>query len=331
MNAVHRFPKGSLVFTKQVLTKQGLAVSALALLVTAFAVSAHADCAAPNSPGLRICFPNQNSVVMYTAGIEMAASTASGAIRRVEVWNNGTQRDSFQYLPGTLYDGSMKNGWNHVTVKVWDTGGHLYQAQRSFYVTGFGAGKCSTPSSAGVNLCWPASNSWQPNQAVSISASANGQNSRIRYVNIYVDGKFLVGQSGNSIVTGAGMSAGTHTVTARAVDYSGRVYKTSSTFKAFYIYDCTPRAGSCSPGIVINKPGTEDVPSTFTVQADVQNNPSPISSMRVYIDGVSKAASGGPGVTASLTLPSNSTHRMVIKAWDTSGKVYESYQNLYVH
>jgi hypothetical protein len=78
-------------------------------------------------------------------------------------------------------------------------------------------------------------------------------------------------------------------------------------------------------------PGAEDVPTTFTVQADVQNNPAPISSMRVYIDGVSKAASSGPGVTTSLTLPANSTHRMVIRAWDTAGKVYESYQNLYVH
>jgi hypothetical protein len=268
---------------------------------------------------------------MFTAGIEMAATTASGSVRRVEVWDNGTRRDDFPYLPGTLYDGSMKNGWNHLTVKVWDTGGHLYQAQRSFYVTGFGAGKCSTPSSAGVNLCWPVFNGWQPNQAVSISATAKARNSNIKYVNIYVDGKFLVGQSGNYIVTGAGMSAGTHTVIARAVDYAGHVYKASSTFKAFYSYDCNPKSGACSPGILIHMPGAEDVPTTFTVQADVQNNPAPISSMRVYIDGVSKAASSGPGVTTSLTLPANSTHRMVIRAWDTAGKVYESYQNLYVH
>ncbi len=268
---------------------------------------------------------------MYTAGIEMAATTASGAVRRVEVWDNGTKRDDFQYLPGTLYDGSMKNGWNHVTVKVWDTDGHLYQTQRSFYVTGFGAGKCSTPSSTGINLCWPASNSWQPNEAVSISATAKGQNSNIKSVNIYVDGKFLAGQSGNYIVTGAGMSAGTHTVSARAVDSAGHVYQASSTFKTFYSYDCNPISGACSPGIVINKPGTEDVPTTFTVQADVQNNPAPISSMRVYIDGIAKAGSSGPGVTTSLSLPANSTHRITIKAWDTSGKVYESYQNLYVH
>lgn len=267
---------------------------------------------------------------MYTAALEMAASTASGTISRVEVWDNGVKREDLSYLPATLYDGSMKNGWNRVTVKVWDTDGNLYQAQRSFYVTGFGAGKCSTPSTAGINLCWPPPNSLQPNQAVPISASAKGQNSNIKYVNIYVDGKFLVGQSGNYIVTGASMSAGTHSVTALAIDSAGHTFKASTTFNTFYGYDCNPRSSACSPGIVINKPGTENVPATFTVQADVQGNPAPITGMRVYIDGVAKASSGGPGLTTSFTLPANTTHRMVIKAWDTSGKVYESYQNLYV-
>jgi hypothetical protein len=267
---------------------------------------------------------------MYNAGIEMAATTASGSIARVEVWDNGTKRDNFQFLPGELYDGSMINGLNRVTVKVWDTNGNLYQAQRSFYVTGFGVGTCSTPSTAGINLCWPAPNSLQPNEAVPISATAKGQNSNIKFVNIYVDGKFLVGQSGNFIVTGAGLSAGTHTVTARAADSAGHVFQATSTFKTFYSFDCNPKSGACSPGIVINKPGTEDVPTTFTVQADVQNNPASISGMKVYIDGVVKASSSGPGITNSLTLPANTTHRMVIKAWDASGKIYESYQNLYV-
>ena len=302
----------------------------LSVILTVFTISAHADCSAPGSPGLRICFPSQNSVVMYPADIEMAATTGSGAIRRVEVWDNGTKRDNLPFLPSNLFDGSMTNGWNRVTIRVWDTDGNLYQAQRTFFVTGFGVGKCSTPGTAGINLCWPVSNSSQPNGAVPISATAKGQNSNIKYVNIYVDGKFLVGQSGNYIVTGAGMNAGRHTVTARAVDAAGHVFKTSSTFDAFYSYDCNPRTGACSPGIVINQPGAEDVPTTFTVQADVQNNPAPISAMKVYIDGVVKASSGGPGITQSLALPANTTHRMVIKAWDTSGKVYMSYQNLYV-
>ena len=61
---------------------------------------------------------------MYVPGIEMGAKTASGMVRRVDVWVNGTKRDNFDYLPGTLYDASMKNGKNRVTVQVWDTAGN---------------------------------------------------------------------------------------------------------------------------------------------------------------------------------------------------------------
>lgn len=306
------------------------AIAFLSFILMMVTVAAHADCAAPTSPGLRICYPSQGSTVMYVAGIEMAANTASGAVARVEVWDNGTKRDNFRYLPSTLYDGSMTNGWNRVTVRVWDTDGNFYQAVRSFYVTGYGVSVCSEPGKAGVNLCWPRSNSAQPNNATPIAATARGQNSKIKYVNIYVDGKFLVGQGGRSIVTGAGLSAGKHTVTARAVDYAGHIYTATNTFKAFYSYDCNPISGKCSPGVIINKPVSEDVPTTFRVQADVHDNPDPISAMKIYVDGTVKAQSSGPGITTSLTLPSNSTHRMTITAWDIKGKTYTTYQNLYV-
>jgi hypothetical protein len=299
-------------------------------LLIANATIARADCAAPSSPGVRICFPNQNSTVWYVPGLEMAATTASGAIARVEVWDNGTKRDNLRSLPGNLFDGSMKNGWNRVTINVWDTAGHLYQASRSFFVTGFGVGDCSTPSTAGINLCWPLSGSSQPNNTVPISATARGLNSTIKYVNIYVDGKFLVGQPGSQIETGSGMTAATHTVTARAADQAGHVFTTTNSFKTFYNFDCNPKNGACSPGIVINKPQGDDVPSTFTVQADVQNNPLPVTAMKIYVNGVVRASSTGPGITASFTLPANTTHYMLVKAWDTSGKVYASYQNLYV-
>ncbi len=290
---------------------------------------AFADCAAPSSPGLKICFPNEGSSVMYVAGIEMAVATASGQIHRVEVWDNGTKRANFGYLPGTLYDGSMTNGKNRVTVKVWDTDGNLYQAVRTFYVQGYGVSKCSAPGSVGINLCWPMTGSSQPNTAVPIAATARGENSNIKYVNIYVDGKFLVGQSGSSIVTGAGLSAGSHTVTARAVDYKGHVYKTSHTFKAYYNQDCNPRTGECSPGIVINQPDGPDVPTSFLLQADVQNNPKPITAIKVYVDGVAVASSNGPGISTQINFAKDSTHIVWVRAWDTSGHIYGTYQTYY--
>lgn len=266
---------------------------------------------------------------MYVPGIEMAVNTASGNVQRVEVWTNGTKRDGFNYLPGTLYDASMKNGWNRVTVRVWDTAGHMYQAVRSFNVVGYGVGACAAPTAPGVNLCWPLTGSWQPNDAVPISAAARGLNSKIKYVNIYVDGKFLVGQSSNSIQTGSGVSAGTHTVTARAVDFAGHTFTTSHKFNTYYNFDCNPKSGECWAGIVINKPNGQDVPTSFTFQADVQNNPKPITSMKVYVDGVVKVSNNGPGITAQLSFAKNSTHIVWVKAWDTAGKMYAVYQTYY--
>jgi hypothetical protein len=308
--------------------KNWLTVVVLSLVVGPAAV-AHADCAAPSSPGLKICFPNEGSSVMYVPALEMAVNTASGNVSRVEVWTNGTKRDGFNYLPGTLYDGSMKNGWNRVTVKVWDTDGHTYQAVRSFHVTGYGVGSCATPTGPGVNLCWPLTGSWQANNAVPISASARGLNSKIKYVNIYVDGKFLVGQSTNNIQTGSGVSAGTHTVTARAVDFAGHVFTSSHKFNAFYNFDCNPKSGECSPGVVINTPTGPDVPTSFTLQADVQNNPRSITAMKVYVDGVEKVSNNGPGISAELNFAKNSTHIVWVKAWDSAGKVYATYQTYY--
>jgi hypothetical protein len=290
---------------------------------------AHADCAAPSTPGLKICFPNEGSTVMYVPAMEMAVTTGSGRVSRVEVWDNGRKLDNMTFLPSTLYDAAMKNGLNRVTVKVWDSNGTLYQAVRSFQVAGYGVGQCATPSTAGVNLCWPQTGSWQPNDATPISATALGQNSKIKYVNIYVDGKFLVGQSANHIQTGTGITAGSHTVTARAVDYAGHTFTATHQFNAYYNFDCNPRTGECWAGVVINKPYGPDVPTTFNLQADVQNNPRPITSMKVYVDGVVKVSNSGPGITAQITFPKNSTHIVWVRAWDTAGKQYAAYQTYY--
>lgn len=297
--------------------------------VLGVAVAAHADCAAPSAPGLKICFPNEGSTVMYVPGIEMAASTASGMVRRVDIWVNGTKRDSFNYLPGTLYDASMKNGKNRVTVQVWDSAGHLYQSVRTFYVTGYGVGQCAAPSTPGVNLCWPMEGSIQPNDAVPISATATGQGSKIKSISLYIDGKFLVSQGSNYIESGGGVSAGTHKVTAKAVDYAGHTFTVSHNFNAYYNFDCNPRTGECYSGIVINKPQGPDVPTSFTFQADVQNNPEPITAMKVYVDGALRASSSGPGITAQLTFAKDSTHVVWVKAWDTAGKLYAAYQTYY--
>lgn len=292
--------------------------------------AASAQCAAPSANGIRICFPNEGSTVTYVPPMEMSATVKSGAIRTVKIWDNGTLRDTVPFLPNTIYDASMTNGWNRVTVQVWDTGGNFYQAVRSFYVTGYGVNFCHVPSAPGVNLCWPLEGSLQPNN-IPISATARGA-SKISSLSVYLDGRKVLAASDNYILSGAYSTAGTHRVTVVAHDTTGHTYKTSHTFTAYYEHDCNPKTGVCSPGIVINKPlGAPDVPTSFQFQADVEDNTAPITAMKVYVDGAAKAASSGPGITAQIDLPANSTHIVTVKAWDTQGKIYASSQTYFVH
>lgn len=302
-------------------------------LVFCFALlgAAFGQCNAPSTDGVRICFPNQGSAVTYVPPMEMSATTKSGAISKVQVWDNGKLRDNFDFLPGTLFDGSMKNGRNKVTVKLWDTDGNAYQATRSFFVTGYGVDFCPTPSTPGVNFCWPLQGSLQPNN-IPVSATARGQNSRITSMVVYLDGRKVLATSNNYILSGAYSTAGNHRLTVVAKDAAGHRFQTSHTFTSFYEQDCNPKTGDCSPGIVINYPDSApDVSTSFRFQADVQNNPAPTTAMKVYLDTKLVATSSGPGITVQLNLPKNTTHIVWVKAWDTAGKQYAAYQTYFVH
>ncbi len=313
------------------MSKRALYFVTVSLLFLLAAVgAASAQCAAPSTDSVRICFPNEGSTVTYVPPMEMSVTVKSGAVRTMKVWDNGTLRDTEPFLPSTIYDASMKNGWNRVTVQVWDTDGNFYQAVRSFYVTGYGVGSCKTPSTPGVNLCWPLEGSLQPNN-IPISATARGT-SKISSLTVYLDGQKVLATSNNYIVSGAYSTAGTHKVTVVAHDTTGHVYKTSHSFTAYYEQDCNPKTGACSPGIVINKPyGAPDVTTSFQFQADVQDNPAPITAMKVYVDGAVKATSSGPGITAQIELPANTTHIVSVKAWDTQGKIYAAAQTYFAH
>lgn len=294
------------------------------------AIPALATCAPPSSEGIKICFPNEGSTVTYPAALEMSADTGSAYIVKSAVYDNGRLVDTNDFLPGTLEDGSIKNGAHKVTVKVWDSNGGVHQATRSFHVVGFGVGICSTPSTAGVNLCWPAAGSLQPNDSIPISATARGNNTKIKSVSVFLDGKFFAGIGSKFILTSAGLSAGQHRVAVVAKDSAGHTYKTAHEFTAFYNYDCNPRSGACSPGIVLKNPDGFDVPSSFRLDADVVNNPKPTTSMKLYLDGYEVASSTGPGITKELSLHPNTTHIISVKAWDTAGKIYAAYQTIYV-
>jgi hypothetical protein len=72
-----------------------------------------------------------------------------------------------------------------------------------------------------------------------------------------------------------------------------------------------------------------DEATSFEVQAEVTGNPKPTTKMVVYLDGHDIEQSAGPGTTAKVSAAKGS-HYLVIQAWDTAGKLYETYGNVNV-
>ncbi len=302
------------------------------VMVAAFASAAVAECAIPAQSGLAMCFPSAGSTVLYPASIELAANTGGVPITHVAVYDNSVKVDSLNFLPGTLVDYAIKNGHHQLTVNAWDANGKLYQAKGSFTVTGFGVGAC-TRGSGTITLCSPAQGSYQPESGLPISAAfAAG----VKSWSITVDGKaFLnstqIGMAGsNPLQTGTSAAAGSHTMVIKAVNSLGATSTLTRQFNTFYDLNCNPKTGVCNPGIQILQPSGVDVTGTsFRIQAEVVGNPKPTTKMIVYVDGVNKQQSAGPGITANVTTTPGS-HYYVVQAWDTTGRMYESYGNLNV-
>ncbi len=311
-----------------------LIVSVLLFAVTA-ALVAVAECAAPAQSGLALCFPSAGSTVLYPATIELAANSGGVPISHVSVYDGNVRVDDFGSVPGQLIDGSLKNGFHRVTVNAWDANGKLYQAKTSFTITGFGFGACPQGSGA-VTLCAPAQGSYQPEGSAEISAYFAAE---VKSWSMWLDGRALFdsGEFGQSVTgpleTITGAAVGNHTLVVSAVDAKGVKSSVTRNFSTFYDLNCSPKSGTCTPGISIVQPGSlskdlaADVGTSFRVQAEVMYNTRPTTKMIVYVDGVKVEQSAGPGITANVQAAKGS-HYTVILAWDTAGNMYETYGNL---
>lgn len=311
-------------------------VPSLAVVVLFLAVNSYADCVAPSTPGVNVCFPSQGSTVSYPATFEFAANTGSSAVTGVAIYDNGKKIDEFSFIPSRLVDGAVLNGSHKVTVKVWDKAGHVYLASKNFNVVGYGVGSCAA-SGVGVNICYPANGSLQPNTGVPVSMRATG-NAAITSWKLYLDGKAVLNSYGaepDSVVTSVSTTAGTHHLSVVAWDANGAVYKASRDFTAYYNYDCNPVSGACTPGVVASSP-TEFGPyvaastnQTFTFKAQVVKPQSTIKNITVMVDGAVAASASGQSISKTLTTAAGS-HNITVQAVDSAGKTYATYGNINV-
>lgn len=311
-------------------------VSVLAVVSCCCAL-ASAQCSTTTATtGVNLCFPSAGSTLLYPATIEFSATAQSADFTHVTVYDNGRRADDLPSLPSTLIDYSIKNGNHNIVVNAWTASGKLYQASRQFTVIGYGINSCKA-NGVGVTLCAP-TGGLQPSNSVPVSFATRG-NATITAWNLYVDSvlRMSSSQTGNpnSLVTDLSVPAGNHNLTVVAWDKNGAVYKASRQFTAFYDRLCNIRTGTCDPGIVAFQPAgfardeAADVSSPFTFEADVEDNPHPTTSMKVFLDGVQVIANSGPGIITEIKAKPG-THYIVVQATDTAGKVYENYGNVNV-
>jgi hypothetical protein len=293
--------------------------------------AAKADCLPPATTGIVICQPSPNSTVFQTPHFEAAVNPTSGSITSIKVLVDGKQIFDSPSERLNLFQ-PVGNGTHALLVDATDSFGRHYRASRSFSVIG-NLPFCP-PSAVGVRICSPA-----PSEAVSqnlqFSFGFKGV-ATISHVRIYMGSAVFAdfsppfGLPNQILGTAGSVSAGPHTMTVIAWDIHGQVYKNSVTFKAFFDGGCPPKGNVCTPVLTTDNPQDgDDVTSPFLVSAHVDFNSTPISAIKIYLNGQVVGASSGPTFHQNIAA-AKGTHILVLQAWDVKGRLYRVTRNVNV-
>lgn len=151
---------------------------------------------------------------------------------------------------------------------------------------------------------------------VHVAATASAPTA-ITAMKIYVDSVAQYSAAANSVDTTLTLTNGTHHVTYQAWDTKGNVYKTATTINVI------------PPGVTILAPTTSTVTGSPVRLAASALAQKPITSMRIYVDGVSDYSVSASSVDTSLGMTTG-THSVTFQAWDTAGTVYKSSKSITV-
>jgi hypothetical protein len=323
------------------------------IALTLFALSslvpfAWPQCNNPSSPGVVICTPTNGSTVSVgsDAGLEVSvrSTPAQGAsITRFIIYDNNV--NVYEGSPGqtgiNVYNVVSGGGTQDLVVNAWDTDGHLYEAKSSIYVTGF-IGTCSVPTSPEINFCQPTSGEVLPT-LTPVGVAVTGATT-ITKVNFYINGALAEtvtngdpqGDSYGFLTTLQLPKQGVaYTVAAQAVDTKGTTYDSTKTITADYTYgaySCAPKGNTCYPGINVIAPVNEAyVGNTFNLDAQILDNPKPITTMKAYIDDSVVATSSNSTLQHEISDAPSGTHILTIQGWDDDGTEYRIQENININ
>ena len=187
------------------------------------------------------------------------------------------------------------------------------------YLNNTTASTCSFFSNAGVHVCAPGSGT-TVSSPVAIAASGQGTPFPIIAMKAYIDGKQVASNDFNTLNAAATEPSGTHQLAVNAWDPNDKVYQT--------IVNFTVGSAACSPpssaGVHICAPASgSTVSSPVAISAASNGGSAKISAMKAYIDGKQVASSTGATITGSATEAAGS-HQLVVNAWNTAGKLFQS-------
>jgi hypothetical protein len=314
------------------------------LAVTSLATAGWSQCNNPSSPGVIICTPTNGSTVVSPL-ISIRSTPAQGAsITEFILYDNNV--NIYEGPPGDsgidLYDGAIYNGYHNFVVNAWDSEGHLYQAKTDVTITGLAFPFCTPPASPGVNFCAPTPGAVLPTYTP-VAFAATGT-STITKVSFYING-VLAESFTNSYPQGNTWGFGfslqlpaqgvAYTVKATVTDSSGHTYSATKTMTAEYTYgaySCAPKGNQCYPGINVIQPlGESYVANTFNLNAQILDNPKPITGMKAYIDNKVYATSSNGNLQVEISGAPNGTHILTIQGWDSAGIEYRIQQDININ
>ena len=281
-----------------------------------------------------ICTPTNNATVAYVPEISVRSTPAQGAtLTGLIIYDNYDQIYSGPPYGIDLIDGGIFNGSHYVVANAWDSDGHLYQASTHFNVIGLGYPPCQQPSSPGVVICSPPKGGIY-STSVLVNAAALGK-TNITNLSFYLNGK-LVNSINNTYGAGYVFQLASQGVNNQvkvvAKDASGDTYSSSIVVNAAYTYGIGGCDQVCTPGIQITAPPNYAyVSGTFNINAQIVNNPNPITAMKAYLDNSVVAQSSNAVLQAEVSGAPDGTHILTIQGWDDKGIEYRLQENININ
>jgi len=199
---------------------------------------------------------------------------------------------------------ALTAGTHNVTFQAWDSKGNIYKSSMKITVT-----------TSMVTIFAPTT-STVTGSLVHLSASATAPDPIIA-MKIYVDGVSKLSSSSGSISGDVSMSSGTHSLSFQAWDSKGNIYKASKSFSV------------TTSGVTILAPTGSTVTGSPVHLAASAQAANPISTMKIYVDGVSKLAASGSSISGDVSMGAGS-HSLSFQAWDTKGNVYKASKQITV-